>query len=114
MTTSHLLPRVDPVHCRWCGCAIWRQNAPVVIEADTSPIRSATEELTFRLWGRMTYHVHKVGNGFELVPRFKANMTGDYTTRIVLPDHRCTHLPTATHPNYWPTRQETTHALPPY
>jgi len=102
-----------PATCRWCDCAIWRQLAPYQIETDTFRVQSAIEELTHRLWGRWTYQAHKVGGGFELVPRHPEHLVGNYTEKVILTDHRCTHLPTTTHPDYWPRpEKETPDGLP--
>lgn len=113
--TSQPLPVARPAYCRHCGCAIWRQVLPYWIETDTGRVTSAAEELGHRMWGRITYQAHRTGDTFELVTRYPENMTGDYTHKIVLVDHRCTHLPTTSHPHYWPRpEKETGNALPDY
>ena len=111
MTSQHPLAR--PAFCRWCTSAVWRQVMPFVIETDPEPIRSVAEELALRLAGRISHQAHKVAGGFELVPRMVWNLDGDYTGKVVLADHRCTHLPTPTHPDYWPrSTKEATDVVP--
>ena len=96
-------PTARPTHCRHCGSAIWQQTVPFTYRVDTDPLRSVTEELVARLYGRQTYQVFRTGTTFELVQRATWNLDGDYETKIVLADHTCHRLTVTDHPNYWPT-----------
>lgn len=99
-------------HCGLCGSAIWKQTAPFLYRADTVPIQAVGEELTIRLWGRMTYQAFKSGTSFELVPRHRHHIDGNYETKIVLADHTCHRLIVTEHPTYWPTLKGTSSDLP--